>query len=331
MRAISLNIITAAALLSSTALVLAQDSGGTGGFPGFGTPREARDDAPKPSDAPSSGLAIQTVDDSPAMAGFPEGTALDILGVELGMTPDEVRAAYTGPGRFASLAANDVFATNAENASEVRFQYPSKMEAAYPMALYSGVRPGETPGSNLVTAWFGSEAIGGRAYRIIRRFVPANDEPISVEAYKQQIIAKYGEPSGVDKFPNTLVWQFIDSEKSTLPGWPYTINQDLSIATYRDDNRNYKETKVPPCYYSLSEWIQQAGIYPEYKYLPNRDYLYEQCTGGLYVNLRGRERLESAVFIAVDHQRALANADELDRVINERLQTDTGAVSVPRL
>ncbi|MEC5291929.1 MULTISPECIES: hypothetical protein [unclassified Aurantimonas] len=329
MRAISLNIITAAALLSSTALVLAQDSGGTGGFPGFGTPREARDDAPKPSNAPSSDLPIQTVDDSPAMAGFPEGTVLDILGLEPGMTAEEIKAAYTGFDPMTGPSDSEVFAANSENGSEVSFEYPGEMTAFYPADHHGGERPGVTPGSQLVTVRLGSEAIGGRAIKIIREFVPAPDEKITIEAYKNNILGKYGEPSAVDNHRNIFVWSFNNGEKNSLVSWPAFVNQERTSATYGLNDLHQME--IPGCYFALKEYLSDEGLYPQYQHKDERPNRSLDCNGGLYIELQGQEFVQRATFISVDHQRALQNAAELDQVISERLKTDTGPVNAPQL
>lgn len=175
--------------------------------------------------ATASAEPIVPVNDDPPMAGFPEGAVLDVLGIKLGMTPDEVRAAYDGELTEYKRTLREV---NPDNGAVFEVEYVHQLTTRLPPRGFSDPIGIE----NVLEVTFGSPFIANRAVRVSNTYHPPADTPISPKGFMQLLEKKYGPASGVFVDDNDAVWSFGPNGQVSIPQMPDVYNEDNNQAGF---------------------------------------------------------------------------------------------------
>lgn len=274
------------------------------------------------------GPDIPVIMDEPAGSGLPEGTVLDIRGIELGMTPDEV--SETIDFRLDG-SMNRVFIADPETGNEFDFSYPNEFRSPEPVGGTSAER--RERDEDIFRVEFGSPGAGGRVVSVQRYYSPGMGNNVGTEGYRQAIIDKYGEPSAQESNGRLMAWVYTADGKKTFPFWSDGISADesevFSIYEGNEITMDGPRMPVPSCFFALRTDVGD-GLFP-YSYQENRNPRDSECLAVLQVKLIGDSTLGRAEFYLVDQRRRIASAEGLDRAIEATLEGDGGPVSTPEL
>ncbi|WP_019998596.1 hypothetical protein [Aureimonas ureilytica] len=274
----------------------------------------------------ASAEPIVPVNDDPPMAGFPEGAVLDILGVKLGMTPDEVRAAYSGPLDGTNTR---IYEANSENGANFELEYLLKLETPLAVQLESRNR---ADGLDHIRVTFGSPYVGGRVIKIERTWDPEREKPISRRAYEELLVKKYGKPTAIMGANQEPVWMYDALKLITMDRIPEAYDLDTNVALYSAPSgriTNETEGPMPTC------WQSEFGQFGEqqlpYKFTSKRKLFEDACAGGLRVDFIGSTNVSSATFVAFDQQRIQSDVKALDAAIEKALSNRPANLMEPSL
>lgn len=272
------------------------------------------------------GPDIPVIMDEPPGSGLPEGTVLDIRGIELGMTPEEV--SETIDFRLDG-SMNRVFIADPETGNEFDFSYPGEFRSPEPVGGTSAER--RERDEDILRLEFGSPGAGGRVVSVQRYYDPGINTKIGTKGYRQAIIDKYGEPSAQSDDGNLMAWIYTAEGQQTYPFWSKSLSLDETELqnTLQGSLLNPESISLPPCALALRRDVSD-GLYP-YDYQKERAIRDEECVAVLQIDLAGDSTLAGADFHLVDQRRRIASAEGLDRAIEATLKGDGGPVTTPEL
>lgn len=259
---------------------------------------------------------IPVIADEPGVKGLPDDAVLDILGLELGMTKEEAEEAL---GQRMNTRNARIFLSDPETGRDFQHEYLGQISK--PAAPLIG-NDRFTAGQDIVDAELGTEAVGNRIMSIKRVYVPAQSEPISRGAFINLLIEKYGEPSGRNDRDTALAWMYGPDGKIDAEYWSPLIMQDGTMNS-SDAAGRYIEGNIEPtpCTLSIRQGVSD-GLWP-YEYQSERELRDPDCVAGLVVQFSGApEQMQQAVFMLVDGQRRIQNAEGLDKAVEEAMSAD---------
>ena len=268
--------------------------------------------------------APETISDDPPGANVPDGQDLSVLGIELGMTPEEVEAAYDSDfGEPFVTQDMQMGMTNPANGARFELQFPAQTKQQVDQA--ARYRDDGRTRKNTVAAFYGSPAVGNRMMGLYRYLYFGSDEtPVPTVQFIDQLKDKYGEPSGEYEARNgnthrALYWVFDENGKVELPEG-ITFNGLVHSASAPSEpivcQRAFE--RVAQRYRGASD---TADLDP-YNFVENREIDAEdrRCRAGLLVTIGERDgNAELANFFLADGKRMIENAEGLDAVIRRTL------------
>ena len=266
---------------------------------------------------------VMPITDKPGVAGLPDGTVLDILGVELGMTKEEAEEAL---GQRLNTRKARIFMSDPKTGRDFIHEYLGQISKPAPPLIGQARFTAE---QDIVEAELGTEAVGNRIMSVKRIYVPSQSEPISRYAYIKALIGKYGEPSGRNERDTALAWMYGPEGKIEAELWSPQIMGDGTMNSV-DASGSYIEGNLEPtpCTLAIRQGMSD-GLSP-YEYQPERELRDPDCVAGLVVQFRGPpERMQQAVFMLVDGQRRIQNAQGLDAAVEATFDPNQTTKSRP--
>ena len=266
---------------------------------------------------------VAAIHDEPGVGGLPEDASFDILGVQLGMTPDEAEAAS---GMRLRTVPGHIFLSDPETGGEFLHEYEAQLESVA-RPLIGNER--FTAGQDDLTVELGTEAVGGRVVSVRRFYSPPQNQPIGTEAVRQLLIDKYGEPTGENARGTTMAWLYGPDGKVTSEFFSDEIDY-RGLMDYVDAGAAIDDDLEPlPCILSFRTGVSD-GLNP-YEYQPERELRDPDCVAGLLVRLSGAEQLRNMTLLMVDGQRRIQNAEGLDAAVEASLASGAAPANAPKL
>jgi hypothetical protein len=272
----------------------------------------------------ASAETIVPVNDDPPMAGFPEGAVLDVLGIKLGMTPDEVRAAYGKPMEEKTRRIRQV---NPDTGAsfDVEYLYMLHTVDINQRRVVAEYIP------NQVEVTFGSPIVNNRVVKILNTYRPPFDTPMSTKAFMQGVEKKYGPASATVYGTDELIWVYGPQGRVQVNRVPEDYNLDTNSAGYKEaGTSNYVDGTMPMCWQSSDFGTFGKRALP-YKYVPNRYIPNDGCVGGLLLGRTRSDQYYGEPIVAFDQRRIDLDTEALDAAIKEALSKPPSNLIEPKL
>ncbi|MBB4000114.1 hypothetical protein [Aureimonas pseudogalii] len=274
--------------------------------------------------ASASAGTIVPVNDDPPMAGFPEGAVLDVLGIKLGMTPDDVRAAYDGELSEEKRTIREV---NPDTGASFDVQYVYQLTTKLPPRSYGAPIKAE----NVLEVTFGSPFVANRAVRISNTYRPPSDTPISPQGFMTLLEKKYGATSGVYKRDNRSLWVFGPDGRVVFDRMPEAYDRTNDRAGYEIPNRhNYTFGPMPMCLRASEFEVFKKSSLP-YAFDAARKIETDGCVGGIVAYPGDRADTSPRVVIAVDQRRVDLDNAALDAAVKTAHTAPLSNIMEPKL
>lgn len=272
----------------------------------------------------ASAETIVPVNDDPPMAGFPEGTVLDVLGVKLGMTPGEVRAAYDGELKERRRKIREV---NPDTGASFEVEYVYELSTVLPPRAVGTPITAE----NVLEVTFGSPFVSNRAVKLVNTYRPPSDTPISPKGFIDLMKRKYGPASGTFVDQNKPVWVFGVAGRSTVDEIPYAYDRTNDRAVYERPNQlDYSFGPMPVCFRGSEFELFKKTSLP-YRYDPVRKLEKDGCVGGIVGYAGSEADTSERVVIAIDQRRVDLDLMALDAAVKAAHHADRPSVMEPKL
>ncbi|WP_279483536.1 hypothetical protein [Aureimonas sp. SK2] len=272
----------------------------------------------------ASAETIVPVNDDPPMAGFPEGTVLDVLGVKLGMTPDEVRAAYDGELNEERRKIREV---NPDTGASFEIEYIYEMSTVLPPRPFGAPITAE----NVLVVTFGSPFVSNRAVKLVNTYRPPSDTPISPKGFIDLMERKYGPASGIFVDQNRPVWVFGSDGRVAIDAMPQVYDRTNDRAGYEMPNRHdYTFGPMPTCLRASEFELFKKTSLP-YKFDPARKLEKDGCVGGIVGYAGGEADTSERRVIAIDQRRVDLDFAALDAAVKAAYSADRPSVMEPKL
>lgn len=274
--------------------------------------------------ATASAEPIVPVNDDPPMAGFPEGAVLDVLGIKLGMTPDEVRAAYGKPMEERKRRIREV---NPDTGASFDVEYLYMLHT--PRGNERAIEEEYVP--NRIEVTFGSPFVGNRVVRIRNRYQPPYDTPMSTKAFMQSVEKKYGPSSAVVYGTDELIWVYGPNGQVKIDRVPEDYDLDTNLAGYKTPGSStYVDGPMPMCWQSSDFGTFGTRAIP-YKFVSKRYIPQDGCVGGLLLNQPESDRYYGEDIVAFDQRRIDLDTKALDGAIKNALSRPPSNLIEPKL
>jgi hypothetical protein len=171
----------------------------------------------------------------------------DIVGLRLGMTPEEVRQALRAHGVEEARIVEERRA----------FAYSDGMESFqtndFVAKIVGGLRDfvGGKERADSFTVYFSPPPEGGRVVAI-RRLIENQADPVTGDQFRDALVGKYGQPTERDA--SALRWLFGNGSKNCTGSYGYTEKASMVRAVYRSTgNRIFTDQFNNPKVKSLDE------------------------------------------------------------------------------
>lgn len=258
--------------------------------------------------ASASAEPIVPVNDDPPMAGFPKGTVLDVLGVKLGMTPDEVKAAYSGE---LTEERRHIRKVDPDNGGIFEIEYLYRLTTRLPYTGYNESSSLE----NVLEVTFGSPFVGNRAVRVSNTYTPPADTPISTKGFMALLDRKYGAPSGVYQRDNRPFWVFGPEGRVAFEQMPKVYDRTNDRAGFEDPKQlDYRFGPMPMCLRASEFELFKESSLP-YTFEQKRKVESDGCVGGIFAYLGDQADTSPRVVVAVDQRRVDLDNAALDAAV----------------